>query len=132
MPPHVQVPKGVSHYSFTSEELVLFLFIKHEGDYYNSQMVDAIMGGDESKWGCGYKFMLCYLDSWYVRVIGNWSMEQWINDFPHFAERIQQKLAQPYKKVNPRTGVTTVHQGIHFAPGDFAIAWFVHCNIKHA
>jgi hypothetical protein len=129
MPPYVQVPKGAFHCTFTSEELVLFLLIKHKGDYYNSQMADAIMGGDESWWGCGYKFMLRYLDSRYVRVIGNRSMERWINDFPHFAERIRQKLARPYKKVNPRTGQTTVHQGIHFAPGDFAIAWFIDCNI---
>jgi hypothetical protein len=55
-------------------------------------------------------------------------MERWIGELPHFAERIQQKLAQPYKKVDPRTGEITKYQGIHFAPGEFAIAWMVDCN----
>jgi hypothetical protein len=58
LPLYVRVPKRAFHYDFTSEELLLFLLLKHKGDYFNSQMADAIVGGDLSRWGYGYKFML--------------------------------------------------------------------------
>lgn len=115
-------------YTFHREELLLYLLIRVAEGEPHSKLSDDTGQKCDQRMGTGCKWLVSYLDNRYDKLIGLDGMLAWRDEFPYFAEKVRQYIAQPYERTNDQ-GHVQIIPGVWFNPGAFNCAGFVDCKV---
>lgn len=100
LPENIHVPHFDYNYEFNREELLIYVLCKIAYGLPHIVMTDMIFGGDSSRWGKGYNFLVKFIDDKYINIINTNSLQFWAPHFPQFAEAIRRKLCAYWDKCN--------------------------------
>jgi hypothetical protein len=90
-------------------------------------MCKDIFGGSPKRWSPAWGYMLVYLDTRYMNIIGHQGLIRFLDDFPSFYEAIQQKVMRDELHHN-HDNTAVEFEGLHLLP--FDIFGFVDGSIE--
>ncbi|KAL7502369.1 hypothetical protein ACHAXN_000778 [Cyclotella atomus] len=114
------------HYLFRPEELFLYFMTRMKSGLPHVAMCKDIFGGSPKRWSPAWGYMLVYLDTRYMNIIGHQGLICFLDDFPSFYEAIQQKVMRDELHHN-HDNTAVEFEGLNFLP--FDIFGFVDCSI---
>jgi hypothetical protein len=121
-------PDGFFHHFHREELFIYTLCHLKAGDSIVSTVGRTVGGRSEARWGCGYKWMIHYLDERYKAIMSHEGLQTWVPQFPIFAEKIRLMLEKPKRHIDPDTYEVHVEPGVYFAPGTFSVVGTVDCK----
>ena len=99
------------------EELFLFTLCKVATGRTNQSIIDEYFGGDYTRWGYGYPWMLRYIDDRYEDIIGHQGLTRFLRDFPRFNRAIE-RFVQRDRQRELIDGTFEIVRGLEFLPFD--------------
>jgi hypothetical protein len=66
----------------------------------HKDLADNEFGGDSSRWGRGYNWMVKYVDKKCALLIGPDALELWAPQFPYFAETLREYMMRDKEHVD--------------------------------
>jgi hypothetical protein len=121
---------GTVYYKFRAVTLFLYMLRKLSTGRTHKDLADNEFGGDSSRWGRGYKWMVKYVDKKSEPLIGPQALAAWAPHFPFFAETLRTYIMRD-KERNDRDGNNLpplVYDGAYIAKGDFIIFGITDCT----
>jgi hypothetical protein len=87
----------------------------------HKDLADNEFGGDSSRWGRGYNWMVKYVDNKCAPLIGPDALELWAPQFPFFAETLREYIMRDKEHVDENGNLINVlnMDGLYIAPGHF-------------
>jgi len=137
LPEHVRVhcdynSAPVKCYKFHREALFIYMLRKmNEGCTHNHLAGGDEFGGDDKRWGTGYKWMAFTCEAKLAPLVSPQALKLWAPHFPRFAEAIRLCLMKE-KKRKDRHGNIQMHQCAEEevgAAGEFNIFSFTDCTV---
>ena len=122
----IRVFNGHEHYCFHPEEIFLFLMTKCKTGLSNKIMCDLLFGGNACRWSYGFPWLLRYLDDRYEDIIGHQGLARYVDQFPKFYEKIQERVRKTTIH-HYNDGTAEEFAGLRFLP--YSIFGFIDCSI---
>jgi hypothetical protein len=96
----------------------------------HKDLADNEFGGDSSRWGRGYNWMVKYVDNKCAPLIGPDTLELWAPQFPFFAETLREYIMRDKECVDENGNLIHVlnMDGLYIAPGTFNIFSVTDCT----
>ena len=104
-------------YMIDPEELFLFTLCKVATGRTNQSIIDEYFGGDYTRWGYGYPWMLRYIDDRYEDIIGHQGLTRFLRDFARFNRAIERFVQKDCQR-ELSDGAFEIVWGLEFLPFD--------------
>ena len=95
-------------YTFHREELLIYFLTRMAFGLPHTVMADMVFGGDCSRWGKGYNYLMQHIDEKFINLININSLGIWAPYFPAFAEAMRRKFCRYWDKVNNENGMEVI------------------------
>jgi hypothetical protein len=117
---------GNHHHLFPPQELFLFFMTRmHTGDN-KKKLCLTLFGGHASPWSRAINWIMKYLDDRYERTISHRKLEDYVDDFPEFFNKISGFMQKDSVQYYP-DGDEVEKDGLNFCP--LPIFGFIDCSI---
>jgi hypothetical protein len=115
-------------YKFKTETLVIYMLRKMMSARTHIDLADSEFGGDDSRWVCGYNYIVRKFDRVYQSIIGPTALRCWAPHFPYFAEIIRDYICRDKERTN-RNGDPVVRNMAdgYIQPLQFNVFSFTDC-----
>jgi hypothetical protein len=121
---------GNVYYKFRAITLLIYMLRKMSTGRTHKDLADNEFGGDSSRWGRGYNWMVKYVDNKCAPLIGPDALELWAPQFPFFAETLREYIMRDKECVDENGNLINVlnMDGLYIAPGTFNIFSVMDCT----
>ena len=122
--------KGTNNmYTFYPEELLIFMLHRwRDGRTIRAMSLDESYGGDNGRWGTGYRWLIMYLMDRYQHLLLPGSLKYWADSIPYFAQVVGEAAATDRPRHDLDRNLVEVIAGIPICPENFVVFSIVDCN----
>jgi hypothetical protein len=124
---HVNQRGRICCYNFHPEELFLYLMTRMKTGMDHTEMSN-IFGGSTRRWSYAWAWIMIYLDTRYINIIGHQGLLRFVDQFPRFFDAIQRKVQKDWiHDFDFHNGTCEVTSGLAMLP--FDLFGFIDCSI---
>ena len=117
---------GNHHHLFPPQELFLFFMTRMRTGDSKKKLCSTLFGGHATRFSPAINWIMKYLDDRYERTISHWKLEDYVDEFPEFFEKISGFMQKDSEQYYPN-GDRVDKDGLNFCP--LPIFGFIDCSI---